>query len=158
MSAHRRRFGLVAAASLATALAVINLHREEGSAMANPSVQLGWEWRAERALEQRAGLRLTRIESEGSGWFGIGRSPSLGGSLPDARRVQAEVLAVDRPGQASIGTDIGFRIPKLELKGAKAGALVAIGIVGENVVCFAPAPSELTEASLADWISEAPCP
>ncbi len=126
--------------------------------MADPLVQLGWEWRAARALEQRAGLRLIQIKKEGHGLFGIGRSPSLGGSLPDAQRVQAEVLAVDRPGQARIGTKIGFRIPKLDLKGANKGALVVIGMIGENVVCFAPAPAEVTEASLAGWIAGVPCP
>ncbi len=126
--------------------------------MADRLVQLGWEWRAERALEQRAGLRLIQINKEGHGLFGIGRSPSLGGSLPDAQRVQAEVLAVDRPGQASLGTKIGFRIPKLDLRGANEGALVVIGMIGENVVCFAPAPAEVTEASVAGWIAGAPCP
>ncbi|WP_295392084.1 hypothetical protein [uncultured Thiodictyon sp.] len=126
--------------------------------MADPLVQLGWEWRAERALEQRAGLRLIQIKKEGNGLFGIGRSPSLGGSLPDAQRVQAEIIAVDRLGRAEAGTRIGFRIPKRELRGAKEGALVAIGMIGQDVVCFVPAPAQITETSLASWISEAHCP
>ncbi len=155
---HCRRFPFVAAASLATAFGTFNLYSEEPFAMADTSSQLGWEWRANRALEQRAGVRLTRIEKEGGGLFGIGRSPSLGGSLPDPRRVQAQVLAVDRPGQASAGTEIGFRIPNVELKGAKEGALVAIGVIGKNVVCLSPAPAHVTETSLANWIPEAPCP
>ena len=126
--------------------------------MANPLVKLGWEWRAERTLEQRAGLRLVQIEKEGGGLFGIGRSPSLGGSLPDAQRVQADVLSVDRPGKLAVGASIAFRIPKVELKGANEGVLVAIGIIGENVVCLTPAPEEVVEASLSSWTSEAPCP
>lgn len=126
--------------------------------MTDPSVQMGWEWRAERALEQRVGLRLIQIKIEGSGLFGIGRSPSLGGSLPDPQRVQADVISVERPGLAAKGIRIGFRIPKVELRGAREGSLAAIGIIGENVVCFAPAPVEVTEASLTGWISEAPCP
>lgn len=158
MNVHRRRFRLVAVTSLATALTLFNLIREEPYAMADPLVQLGWEWRAERALEQRAGLRLTRIKDEGNGLFGIGRSPSLGGSLPQAQRVQAGVLAADRPGPANVGAGIEFRIPKVELRGANEGALVAIGIIGHNVVCLAPAPAEVTEASLAHWLSGAPCP
>jgi len=126
--------------------------------MADPLVQLGWEWRAERPVEQRVDLRLIEITAEGTGLFGIGRSASLAGSLPDAQRVRADVLAVAGPGPVTVGTRIGFRIPRLELKGANPGALVAIGIIGKNVVCFVPGHAEVTEASLAGWISEAPCP
>ena len=126
--------------------------------MTDPFVQMGWEWRAGRALEQRVGLRLIQIKKEGTGLFGIGRSPSLGGSLPDAQRVQADVVAAARPGRAEIGMKVGFRIPKVELRGASEGSLAAVGIIGDNVVCFAPAPAEVTEASLSGWISEAPCP
>lgn len=158
MSVHRRRFRGLAAAALIPGLVLFHVLAEEPFAMADPVTRLGWEWRAERALEQRAGLRLTRVKREGGGLFGIGRSPSLGGSLPDARVVRAEVLAVDRPGRAEVGGTIEFRIPQLELKGADAGALVAIGIIGGNVVCLASAPAGVTASSLALWLTEAPCP
>lgn len=126
--------------------------------MADLNLEMGWEWRAERELEQRLGLRLIQIKQEGNGLFGIGRSPSLAGSLPEAQRVQADVIALDRPGTAKIGTKITFRIPKIELRGAKEGAFVAVGIIGQNVVCLALAPDVVNEALLASWISEAPCP
>lgn len=126
--------------------------------MADLNVQMGWEWRSERLLEQRLGLRLIQIKDEGKGLFGIGRSPSLAGSLPDAQRVQADVIVSDRLGKVKIGTKITFRIPKLELRGAREGALVAVGIIGQNVVCLEPAPESVSEASLASWISDAPCP
>lgn len=158
MSAHRRRFHGLAAASLITGLTLFNLFREEPLAMADPVARMGWEWRAERTLEQRAGLRLTRVKQEGGGLFGIGRSPSLGSALPDAQVVLADVLAVDRPGQAEVGGKIEFRIPKFELKGAQSGTLVAIGIIGQNVVCLAPAAAGVTTDSLASWLPAAPCP
>ena len=126
--------------------------------MADLNVQMGWEWRSERLLEQRLGLRLIQIKEEGKGLFGIGRSPSLAGSLPDAQRVQADVIVLDRLGKVKIGTKITFRIPKIELRGAHEGALVVVGIIGQNVVCLEPAPAAVSEASLASWISEAPCP
>jgi hypothetical protein len=158
MSTRLQRFRTMAVTLFALALTVLNLLREETFAMADPLVQLGWEWRAERPLEQRVGLRLVKIEKEGGGLFGLGRSPSLGGSLPDAQRVQADVLAIDHPGQAVVGGKIAFRIPKVELRGASEGALVAVGIIGRSVVCLAPAPAEVTEDLLAGWLSEAPCP
>lgn len=158
MNANLWRFRFVVAMSLTTALTVFNLYQEEPLAMSDLNVEMGWEWRAERALEQRLGLRLTQIKKEGNGLFGIGRSPSLGGSLPDAQRVQADVIALDKPGIGKIGTKITFRIPKIELKGAQEGALVAVGIIGQNVVCLALAPDAVNEALLSSWISEVSCP
>lgn len=158
MCTRPQRFRTMAVTLFASALTVLNLLREETSAMTDLSVQLGWEWRAERPLEQRVALRLVKIEKEGGDLFGLSRSPSLGGSLPDAQRVQANVLAIDRPGQVAVGGTIAFRIPKLELRGASEGALIAIGIIGRSVVCLAPAPAEVTEDLLAGWLSEAPCP
>jgi hypothetical protein len=158
MSARHRRFRGLATASLIIGLIVFNLFGEEPFAMADPVTRLGWEWRAERALEQRVGVRLTRVKRESGGLFGIGRSPSLGGSLPDAQVVRADVLAVDRPGPAEVGNTIEFRIPKFELKGAESGTLVAIGIIGQNVVCLAPAAAGVAASSFGSWLSEAPCP
>jgi hypothetical protein len=161
MSPHRRNYGFMAAASFVIGLAVFNLPKQEAYAMGDSSVQsvqMGWQWRAERSLEQRVGIRLIQIKSEGGGLFGIGRSPSLSGSLPDARRVQADVLTIDRPGKVGVAARIEFRIPKLELRGAEEGALAAIGIIGQNVVCFTPAPDEVTEATLPAWLPQAPCP
>ena len=89
--------------------------------------------------------------------FGIGRSPSLGGSLPDAQRVQAEVIALDKSGAVKVGEKVTFRIPKVELKGAHEGTLAVVGIIGQKVVCFAPAPEKVSEASLSGWMSETPC-
>jgi len=158
MNIKRWHIRFFATISLAIVLTMFNLFKEEPFAMANPITQMGWEWRAERTLEQRAGLRLIQIKKEGDGLFGIGRSPALGGSLPEAQSVQAEVLVVDQPGRAKIGTIIRFRIPKVELKGATEGAFVVIGIIGQNAVCFVPAPTEVTESSLANWLPKASCP
>lgn len=158
MNANLWRFRGVVAMSFAMALTVFNLYQEEPLAMSDLNVEMGWEWRAERALDQRLGLRLIQIKKEGNGLFGIGRSPSLAGSLPDAQRVQADVIALDRPGVGRVGTKIAFRIPKIELRGAEEGALVAVGIIGQNVVCLALAPDAVNEASLSSWISEASCP
>ena len=154
----RRRGVIAATVSIMTALAVFYLETEGSFAMAKPSLQLGWEWRGGRALEQRAALRLTKIEKEGGGLFGIGGAPSLGGSLPDAQKVEAEVLAVDQPGPVAAGTRIGFRIPKLELGGAEPGTLVAVGLIGQNVVCLVRVSGEVDEASMAGWLPGVDCP
>ena len=77
MSTRLQRFRTMAVTLFALALTVLNLLREETFAMADPLVQLGWEWRAERPLEQRVGLRLVKIEKEGGGLFGLGRPRHL---------------------------------------------------------------------------------
>jgi hypothetical protein len=157
MSISGRRATVAAAVAVVTVLPMLILASEGGFAMADSPLKRGWEWRAGRVLEQRAGLRLVRIHKEGGGLFGIGRSPSLGGALPDAQRVEAEVIVVDRSGPVHAGARIEFRIPKVELRGAGPGALVAVGMIGDNVVCLAPAPADVNEAALAGWLPQAPC-
>lgn len=120
-------------------------------------VHFGWEWRSGRALEQGLGLKIIKIKSEGGGLFGIGRSPSLAGSIPDARRVQADVVVLDKVGAVKVGDRVTFRIPKIELKGANEGALAVVGTIGQKAVCFVPAPKTVSEESLADWMSVASC-
>ena len=117
----------------------------------------GWQWRADRSLDQRAAVRLVSVERESGGLFGLGRSPSLGGALPDPRRVEAVVVAVDRPGTLATGERLRFRLPALELGDAAPGALMVIGIIGTMVVCLAPVPTAIPEEGLADWLPEAPC-
>jgi hypothetical protein len=148
---------IVAAALLMAATALIFLVQGEGMAMAHADGKLGWEWRAGRALAQRAAIRIEAAKKEGGGLFGIGKSPSLGAALPDAMTVSGHVVAIDRPGVAKPAGAIGFRIPRVELKSAKVGDLVAIGIIGDAVVCLTPAPSGIADTALAAWLVEAPC-
>lgn len=126
-------------------------------AMAQSTAKLGWEWRAKRALAQRVGIKIDRIKRESGGLFGILKSPSLGGSLPDPMEVDASIVAVDRPGLVDPVGTIRFRIPMMELNDAEAGTLAALGVIGETVVCFAPAPTGMTEDRLAEWLPDAPC-
>jgi hypothetical protein len=126
-------------------------------AMADRGISLGWEWRAKRALTQRVALRIDSVEKESGGLFGIGKSPSLGGSLPDPMRVRASAIAVDRSGPVPAGSALEFRIPKMALQGVAKGDLVAIGIIGNAAVCLTRAPSDVAEPDLAGWLPDAPC-
>ncbi|WP_157798649.1 hypothetical protein [Dyella ginsengisoli] len=126
--------------------------------MSSKSSKFGWEWRADRDLDQRAAVRLVSIKAESGGLLGIGRSPSLSGSLPDAQKVDAEVLAISAQGPMSRDEQIVFRIPKLELHGATIGNVVEIGVIGSNVVCLRQIPGDVQDASLDTWLAGAPCP
>lgn len=152
----RKRWLAVLAGAVAV-VASIQWQQWQGGTMAEPITKLGWEWRAERALAQRAALRLERVKPEGGGLFGILKSPSLGGSLPDAMAAEAVALAVQGEGPLRAGARLAFRIPKLELKGAAAGAVVMIGVIGDNAVCLTPAPEPLDDADVSAWLADAPC-
>lgn len=128
-----------------------------GSVMAEDTLKLGWEWRAERALEQRVALRVTSVAKEKRRFFGLLDSPSLAGSLPDPMEVAGEVLHIDRNGPASAGDILGFRIPAMELGATGTGSRLAIGIIGDKVVCLSAAPDDVTDADLPAWLPDAPC-
>ena len=125
--------------------------------MAQSDVNLGWEWRAQRAMSQRVGLRIESLTKEKSKFFGLLNSPSLGSSLPDPMNITGKVITVDRPGAAIAGQTLSFRIPRMEAQDVKVGDLIAIGIIGEMAVCIAPAPDEVGEDNIAGWLPEAEC-
>lgn len=129
----------------------------KGSAMAQGKAGFGWEWRAARTVEQRAGLRLQTIRKESGGLFGFLKSPSLTSAIPDPMEITATAIATDGPGPVEPGETIQFRIPRVELGSAAGGDLVAISIIGDAVVCLSPAPQGMSESDIADWLPDAPC-
>lgn len=125
--------------------------------MTQSDLNLGWEWRAQRAVNQRVGLRIESLKKEKPRFFGLLNSPSLGSSLPDPMNITGKVISVDRQGTAIAGQTIAFRVPRMEVKDVKVGDLIAIGIIGEMAVCIAPAPDEVGEDNIAGWLPEAEC-
>ena len=128
-----------------------------GLAMASIEKTFGWEWRADRVVQQIALVRLGSVKKEGGGLFGILKSPSLEGSLPDPMKIEAKVLSVDREGQLTAGETLGFRMPKYEMQEAAAGDAAAIGLIDDVVVCFIRAPSEMNAADLEAWLYAVEC-
>lgn len=141
------------ALSIAAMLPVHVVGADVEYAMAEKPKMLGWEWRAGRELAQRGALRIVGVREEGGGLFGLGRAPSLGNALPDPRVVEADVVAVDRPGLLAAGQRIKFRVPKVELRGAAEGSAVGIGVLADKVVCLAVAPADMKDDALAPWLS-----
>lgn len=125
--------------------------------MARNDVELGWEWRAQRALDQRIGLRIDQIEKEKTGIFGILNAPSLDRSLPDPMNIQGTVSAVDRPGLISANQSISFRIPRMEMNDVEVGDWIALGIIKEKAVCLSRAPVDISKDNIGVWLVDAPC-
>lgn len=125
--------------------------------MARNDVDLGWEWRAQRALDQRIGLRIDQIKKEKTGIFGVFNAPSLDRSLPDPMNIQGTVVAVDRPGLLSASQSVRFRIPRMEMKDVQIGDWIALGIIKEKAVCLSPAPVDISEGNIGTWLADAPC-
>jgi hypothetical protein len=129
--------------------AVVALSVAEGARMSSDTLQ--WQWPAGRKADRKVLGKVSSIKPESGGLFGIGRSPSMGDSLPDAQIVGFDVIAGD-------SGKFKLRMPLLELHGAKKGTIAGIGIVdGEYLICFAPAPAGVSEAELGTWLKKLDC-
>ncbi len=53
---------------------------------------LRWEWPAGRQPDKTLLAAVDKIEKQGEGLFGIGRSPSIAENLPDAMVVSGKVI------------------------------------------------------------------
>lgn len=157
MNKGRRGVIIVTGAVAAAIFGLAVLANNGAIGMADNQPQLTWEWRAGRALAQRAAVQLGTIKKEGGGLFGLRKSPSLGGALPDAMVVESRVLAVNRSGVAVVGTPLRFRIPKVELGSHKTGDIVVVGIIGQAAVCIDSAPAGAQPEQAADWIDSVGC-
>lgn len=149
-----RGIGFLTVSAFVIALVINQIGRP---AMAQSDLNLGWEWRAKRALNQRVGLRVESIAKEKGKFFGLLNSPSLTGSLPDPMTIKATVIAVNKSGSASRQQSVSFRIPKMEMKDVVVGDLIAIGIIGDKAVCLVPPSKDVTEENIADWLPKVDC-
>ncbi|MCX7113496.1 MAG: hypothetical protein NTX45_26035 [Proteobacteria bacterium] len=102
------------------------------TAMANEYLKLKWEWPAGRQIETKILANVQGIEKVSKGFFGIGDSPSLADSLPDAKDV---VVAVISGSEALVGQTLTLRVPGMEADKLKVGGHAALGLINNNSVC-----------------------
>jgi len=125
--------------------------RTEGHVMtilSSPSEPIGWQGAAGRTPDRFLVLRVTSVHAEGPGPFGIRRSPSIAGYLPDAHVLEG------RAGEQGVRV----RLPGPELKGTARGDLVALGLVGDHAICLLRPPAGMAEDAVAAWAKTRPCP
>jgi hypothetical protein len=119
-----------------------------------PPELLVWQGAADRKPTRFLALRVDAVRKESGGLFGIGRSPSLAGSMPDARVVDGQ--AVSAEGKA---VSIQLRAPGGELPaGLAQGGRLALGLVdATHVICMWVPPDSVTDADLPAWAAQLSC-
>ena len=96
------------------------------------SIELNWEWPADRAPEEKLLVLVNTVKKEGSGLFGLKKSPSLVSSIPDPMIVEATVVSSN---SAFKGQTIRVVVPKLEIEGITVNTYAVLGVV-ESSTCI----------------------
>lgn len=109
-------------------------------------VVLIWEGAAGRQPVRFVPVRVAKVTRDEGGLLGVGRSPSLPGGFPDARRVDVEALDGARVRMA-------LRVPGSYLPhGLAAGQRIVLGLtVDGRVIQFLVPDAQIPTDRLADW-------
>ncbi len=111
-------------------------------------LDLRWEWPAERQAQIKLMMTVEKTKAADQGLFGIKKSPSLAGSLPDP----VEVTGVITKGDATlINKSVRLVLPKMELGETGAGDNLLLGVINNNIcICIKKAESAATEPGELD--------
>lgn len=129
-------------------------------AMSDDKLELKWEWPAGRSIAMKLMLRVDALEKVSSGLFGIGKSPSVEGYLPDAHTLKATVVFGP---EAMAGKRLVLNLPGPEAKKLAVGAPAGLALITADerrpiAVCVAAAPPAASAASAAQqWLAAWNC-
>lgn len=108
-------------------------------------IELNWEWPADRQIEQRVLIKIDKMKEQGSGFFGIKKSPSLAASVPDPIVITGTVLGDDT---LIAGKTVSVVAPKLEVESLSAGGFAVAGIVETDIcICLIAVESASADTS-----------
>ncbi|WP_185231141.1 hypothetical protein [Teredinibacter franksiae] len=116
-----------------------------GGCAMSADIELNWEWPADRQIEQRVLIKIEKIKEQGSGFFGLKKSPSLAASVPDPVVITGTVLGEDK---LIAGKTISVVAPKLEVESISAGGFAVAGIV-ETDICICLVAVESANADIS---------
>ena len=107
-----------------------------GGCVMAADIDLNWEWPAKRSIEDRLLVKIDGVEKQGSGLFGIKKSPSLAGSLPDPYVVHG---IIENGDDKLHGKSVMLVAPKLEIGDVSKGSYVVFGVVNSTTcICVVP--------------------
>jgi len=113
------------------------------------NIELTWEWPDGRVSDQKFLIKVNNVESKSSGFFGIGKSPSIASNIPSPVVLTGEILK----DEMLEGKSIKVTLPKLELESIKSGDYAVVGVMDENTcICI------VKVASSSEDISKVSCP
>lgn len=119
------------------------------------SRSFSWEWPSERATVQRLLVKVDSYRPYRGGFFGLGRSQSLAGALPDPMDLRGTIEV----GSSNwVGERISVRLPGAEVAmpdhaKIEKGDIVAIGLVADSVVgCAMRVPDTVPPDQRSAWL------
>lgn len=143
-------------ASIAASIAIFYFGTIQGDAeVANKAsdLDLKWEWPGERRPEMWILVAAISIKKKRDGFFGIGKSPSIAGYLPDAHTMRATVASGPRA-----GTELQLDLPGLEANRFSAAPILALGLIENKIViCAREIPADVGKEQALDWAKKAGC-
>lgn len=123
-------------------------------AMSNQVIEIKWEWLAGRTIETKLLIDVTKISKVSKGVFGIGASPSIADTLPDATDVVASVVSGS---ERLIGKSISLRIPGVEANKLKVGEHAALALVNSNTICVCVSAVPTNTQEIESWLNKWDC-
>lgn len=96
-------------------------------------------------------MRLTGLEREGRGLFGLRQSPAMPGYVPDAHSAEGEILL-------GAGGKVHLRAPGAEFANAGMGGLLVLGMVDDgHCICILHPPAGMAAEQAASWAAGQAC-
>ncbi len=97
-------------------------------------LELKWEWPVNRNIESKVLVKIDSLEKVSSGFFSIGKSPSIANNLPDPYTVKGTVLKSTSSFEEKA---IQLIAPKLEIENIQKGKVAMLGLVdSKTCVCI----------------------
>ena len=114
-----------------------------------------WEWPADRTPNIRLLARVTKLEKQKDGIFGIKKSPSIAGNLPNAYVLVGAILGGD---EKLTNQTFTLVLPKIEMGDISINDYVALGILNSDVcICIAKVPSGENRVKQMEWVTNWKC-
>ena len=107
-------------------------------------IELKWEWPANRATESKLLIQIDKVKKQGSGLFGVLKSPSLVDGFPDPQELTGNIVNAN---SSLNGKSVKLVLPLLEIEGIKAGSYAMLGII-KNTTCICIVPVDNKDADL----------
>ena len=111
-------------------------------------MELRWEWPADRAVEEQILIKVEDVQAQGSGVFGLGKSPSLAANIPEPTVITG---TVQNKGAATDGKSLRIVAPKAEIGKTEIGGYAVLGVVDKAIcICIVPVDPEDMDLSQID--------
>ncbi len=107
-----------------------------------------WEWPANRKADSKILVKITGLKKQGSGIFGIKKSPSIVDNLPDPVLVSG--IIVNNNSESDEKT-VSVIVPELEIKDIDNNSYTVWGLVDNSIcICIVPVKDKNIDIAQVD--------